>query len=161
MVPTHFIIGPKIQTKENDFRGREVKIQERPRYMAEDDLMLGTSQNAGRKGQTQYRGSTREKAANIVVWNPASDRPILQIMLLFFSQPPPTTLMYGLIGRDCAPKKQNLHVGTKREVNTSIKGKESQGERGFPGGRNPTKGRRGRILRSSDAVRGLKPYKPH
>ena len=25
------------------------------------------------------------------------------------------------------PKKQNLHVDTKREVNTSIKGKERQG----------------------------------
>ena len=35
--------------------------------------------------------------------------------------------MYGLIGRVCTPKKQNLHVDTKREVNTSIKGKESQG----------------------------------
>ena len=46
VVPAHFIIGPKIKTKENDFRGREVKIQKRPRYMAEDDLMLGTSQNA-------------------------------------------------------------------------------------------------------------------
>ena len=130
MVLAHFIIGPKIQAKENDFRRREVKIQKRPKYMAEDDLMLGTSQNAWRKGQTQYRGSTREKAANTVVWNPASDRPILQTMLFNFSQPPPTTLMYGLIGRVCTPKKQNLHVDTKREVNTSIKGKESQGGRG-------------------------------
>ena len=46
VVSAHFIIGPKIQTKENDFRGREVKIQKRPKYMAEDDLMLGTSPNA-------------------------------------------------------------------------------------------------------------------
>ena len=92
VVPAHFIIGPKIQTKENDFQGREVKIQKMPKFMAEDDLMLGTSQYAWRKGQTQYRGSMREKAANTVVWNPASDRPILQTMLFNFSQLPPTTL---------------------------------------------------------------------
>ena len=46
VVSAHFIIGPKIQTKENDFRGREVKIRKRPRYMAEDDLILGISQNS-------------------------------------------------------------------------------------------------------------------
>ena len=46
VVPAHFIIGPKIQAKENNFRGRKVKIRTRPKYMAEDDLMLGTSQNS-------------------------------------------------------------------------------------------------------------------
>ena len=46
MAPAHFIIGPKTQAEENIFRGREVKIQKRPKYMAEDDLMLGTTQNA-------------------------------------------------------------------------------------------------------------------
>ena len=46
VVQTHFIIRPKTQAQENNFRGREVKIQKRPKYMAEDDLMLGTSRNA-------------------------------------------------------------------------------------------------------------------
>ena len=46
VAPAHFIIGPKTQAEENIFRGREVKIQKRPKYMAEDDLMLGTTQNA-------------------------------------------------------------------------------------------------------------------
>jgi len=46
VVLAHFIIGPKTQAEENNFRGHEVKVQKRPKYMAEDDLMLGTSQNA-------------------------------------------------------------------------------------------------------------------
>ena len=131
VVPAHFIIGPKIQAKENDFRGREVKIQKRPKYMAEDDFMLGTSQNTWRKGQTQYRGSTREKAANTVVWSPASDRPILQIMLFnFFNHPQPLYVWIDRTGLYF--KKWNLHMDTEREVNTSIKGKEGQGGRGSP-----------------------------
>ena len=47
--------------------------------------------------------------------------------------------MYGLIGQVYTPEKWNLHVDTKREANTSIKEKESQGERGsLEGGQNPT-----------------------
>ena len=65
-----------------------MKAQKRHKDMAEDDLMLSTTQNARRKGQTQYRGRTREKAANIVIQNPASDRPILQTMLFNFSNHP-------------------------------------------------------------------------
>ena len=99
--------------------------------MAEDDFMLGTSPNAWKKGQTQYRGSTREKIANTVVWDPASDRPILQTMLFNFSNHPQP--LYVWIDRTgLYPKKQNLHVDTKRKVNTSIKGKESKGEKGSP-----------------------------
>ena len=60
----------------------------RHKDMAEDDLMLNTSQNAWRKGQTQCRGRTKEKAANIVIQNPAPDRPILQTMLFNFSNDP-------------------------------------------------------------------------
>ena len=43
VVPAYFIIGPKTQTEENNFRGRVVKVQKRPKNMAEDDLRLGTS----------------------------------------------------------------------------------------------------------------------
>ena len=46
MVPAHFTIGPKTQAEENNFRGGVVKVQKRSKNMAEDDLMLGTSQNA-------------------------------------------------------------------------------------------------------------------
>ena len=106
-----------------------MKAQKRHKDMAEDDLMLSTSQNAWRKGQTQYRGRTKKKAANIVIQNPASDRPILQTMLFNFSNYPQP--LYVWIDRTgLYPKKQNLHVDTKREVNTSIKGKEGQGGRG-------------------------------
>ena len=53
-------------------------------------------------------------------------------------------------------------MDTKRKVNTSIKRKESEGERDpRKEDKNPTKGRRGRALYSSDAVRGLKSYYPH
>ena len=160
VVPAHFIIGPKIQAKENDFRGREVKIQKRPKYMAEDDLMLGTSQNAWKKGQTQYRGSTEEKAANTIVWNHASDRPIPQTMLFnFFNHSQPLYVWIDRTG--LYPKKQNLHVNTKQEVNTSIKGKESQGGSGSRKEDKSYKRGRGRILCSTDVVRGLKPYKSH
>ena len=98
--------------------------------MAEDDLTLNTSQNAWRKWQTQYKSSTREKAANTVMWSPAPDKPILQTMLFNFSQPPPTTLTYGLIGRVITPKRKNWHVDEKREENTGIKGEVSQGGEG-------------------------------
>ena len=102
----HLTMGPKIRAEENSLRGHIVRVQKRPKNMAEDDIMLGTSQNVWRKWQTQYRGSTREKAANTVVWNPASDRPILQTMLFNFSQPPPIAPRYGLIGRICIPKSK-------------------------------------------------------
>ena len=46
MVLAHLIIGPKTQAEEDNFRGRIVRVQGRPKNMAEDDLMLGTSQNA-------------------------------------------------------------------------------------------------------------------
>ena len=46
MVPAHLIIGPKIQAEEDNFRGRIVRVKRRPKNMAEDDLMYGTSQNA-------------------------------------------------------------------------------------------------------------------
>ena len=71
----------------------------------------------------------REKAANTVVWNPASDRLILQTMLFNFSNYP-QPLYVWIDGTGLYPKKQNLHVDIKQEVNTSIKGKESQGEGG-------------------------------
>ena len=98
----------------------------RPRSpIAEDDLTLNNSQNAWRKGQTQYRSRTREKAANTAVWSPASDRPLLQTMLFNLSQPPPTTRMYGLIGRVYTPKSKTYTWTLNGEENTSIK--ESQG----------------------------------
>ena len=65
-----------------------MKAQEGHEDMAEDDLMLSTSQNAWRKEQTQYRGRAREKAANIVIQNPASDKPMLQTMSFNFSNNP-------------------------------------------------------------------------
>ena len=65
-----------------------MKSQEGHEDMAEDDLMLNTSQNAWRKGETRYRGRIREKAANIVIQNPASDKPILKAMPLYFSNDP-------------------------------------------------------------------------
>ena len=67
-----------------------MKSQKRHKDIAEDDLMLSTLQNTRRKGQTRYRSGTREKAANMVVQNPASDRPILQTMLFnFLNYPQP------------------------------------------------------------------------
>ena len=65
-----------------------MKAQEGHEDMAEDDLMLSTSQNAWRKGQTLYRGRVKEKAANIVIQNPASDKPMLQTMPFNFSNNP-------------------------------------------------------------------------
>ena len=64
------------------------------------------------------------------MWSPASDKPILQTLLFNFSQPPPTTLMYGLIGLVITPKKEKLTRRREREVNPGIKGEESQGEKG-------------------------------
>ena len=46
MVLAYFTIGPKTQAEENNFRERIVKVQKRPKNIAEDDLILGTSQNA-------------------------------------------------------------------------------------------------------------------
>ena len=43
VVPAHFTVGPKTQAEENNFRGRVVKVQKRPKNTAEDYLMLGTS----------------------------------------------------------------------------------------------------------------------
>ena len=54
-----------------------MKPQKEHKDIAEDDLMLSTLQNAWKKRQTQYRGKTREKTANIVTQNPVSDKPIL------------------------------------------------------------------------------------
>ena len=85
VVSAHFTMRPKTRAEENNLWGHIVRVQKRPKNMAEDDTMLGTSQNVWKKGQTQYRGSTREKAANTVVWNPAFDRPVLQTMLFNFS----------------------------------------------------------------------------
>ena len=65
-----------------------MKAQEGHEDMAEDDLVLGTSQNAGRKGQTLYKSRAREKAAHIVIQNLASDKPMLQTMLFNFSNNP-------------------------------------------------------------------------
>ena len=65
-----------------------MKAQKRHKDIAEDDLMLSTLQSTRRKGQTRYRSGTREKAANMVVQNPASDRPILQTMLFNFPNYP-------------------------------------------------------------------------
>ena len=65
-----------------------MKSQEGHEDMAEDDLMLNTSQNARRKWETRYRGRIRKKAANIVIQNPASDKPILKVMPLYFSNDP-------------------------------------------------------------------------
>ena len=65
-----------------------MKAQEGHKDMADDDLMLSTSQNAWRKGQIQYRGRTREKTASIVIQNPASDKSMLQTMPCNFSNNP-------------------------------------------------------------------------
>ena len=69
--------GPKAQAEEPYCRGRMMKAPQRPKDVAEDDLTLNTSQNAWRKGQTQYKSSTREKTANTAMWSPVSDKPIL------------------------------------------------------------------------------------
>ena len=69
--------GPKAQAEEPYCQGRMMKAPQRPKNVAEDDLTLNTSQNAWRKGQTQYKSSTREKAANTVMWSPVFDKPIL------------------------------------------------------------------------------------
>ena len=45
--------------------------------MAKDNLTLGTSQNTRKKRQTRYKGGAKEKAANIIIQNPVSDKSIL------------------------------------------------------------------------------------
>ena len=57
-----------------------MKAQKRHKDIAEDDIKLSTLQNTRRKEQTRYRSGTREKAANMVLQNPASDRPMPQTM---------------------------------------------------------------------------------
>ena len=49
---------------------------------AEDDFLLGTSLNAQRKEQAEYSGQGQEKAANTVMRNSASDRPMPMPMRL-------------------------------------------------------------------------------
>ena len=84
-----------------------MKSQKKHKDIAEDDLMLSTSQNAWRKGQTQYRGRTREKAANIVIQNLAPDKPMLQTMPFNFPNDPLITL--GMDWQDrSAPQKVKL-----------------------------------------------------
>ena len=80
--------GPKAQAEEPYCRGRMMKAPQRPKNVAEDNLVLNTSQNAWKKGQIQYKNNTREKAANTVMWSPASYKPILQTLLFNFPQPP-------------------------------------------------------------------------
>lgn len=125
-----------------------MEAQEGHEDMAEDDLMLSTSQNAWRKGQTQYRGRTREKAANMVVQNPTSDRPILQTMLFNFpNYPQPLEVWIDKTG--LRPRKWNWHVDTKREVITSIKGRKERrkGRSPVKEDKNPTKREKGKDTR--------------
>ena len=101
---SNIIVGPEVWCPSPLYiQGPKPKLRS---PIAEDDLTLNTSQNAWRKGQTQYRSKIREKAANTTVWSPASDRPILQTMLFNISQPLPTTRMYGLIGRVYSSKSK-------------------------------------------------------
>ena len=72
-----------------------MKAQEGHEDMAEDSLMLGTSQNTREKRQIRYRGRAREKAANTVIQNSASDKHILKTMPFVLFQQPPTTLGMG------------------------------------------------------------------
>ena len=68
---------------------------------------------------------------------------MLQTMLFnFFNHPQPLYVWIDRTG--LYPKKQNLHVNTKREVNTSIKGKESQGGRGSLEKKKSQKGEKGK-----------------
>ena len=116
----------------------------RHKDMAEDDLMLSTSQNAWRKGQTQCRGRTREKAANIVIQNPASDSPYSKPCYLTFPTAPNHS-RYGLTGQVCTPESKTYTWTLKGKRNTSIKEKESEGERDPPeGGKNPKKREKGK-----------------
>ena len=46
MALAYFTIGPKTQAEENNFREHVVKVQKKPKNMAEDNLILDTSQNA-------------------------------------------------------------------------------------------------------------------
>ena len=61
-----------------------MEAQKRHKDIAKDDIKLSTLQNTRRKGQTRYRSGTREKAANMVLQNLASDKPIFQTMLFNF-----------------------------------------------------------------------------
>ena len=90
--------------------------------MAEDSLTLGTSQNTREKRQTRYRERAREKAANIVIRNSASDKPIPKTMPLCFFSKPPTTLGMEWLDRPI-PQKSNINTWTQKgEWNTDIKG---------------------------------------
>ena len=77
LAQAQFILGPRPKPR---------------RAIAEDDLLLGTSLNAQRKEQTECRGRAREKAANTVRQNSASDKPVLKpipMSMRFSSNPQP------------------------------------------------------------------------
>ena len=104
-----------------------MKAPWRPKDVAEDDLTLNTSQNAWRKWQTQYKSSTRKKAANTVMWSSTSNKPILQTLLFNFSQPPLNHSDVWIDRTSHYPQeRKNWHVDERREENTGIKGEESQ-----------------------------------
>ena len=83
-------LGPRPRPRRAVFQGHLMKAQEGHEDMAEDNLTLGTSQNTREKRQTRCRERAREKAANTVIRNSASDKPIPKTMpLCFFSNPQP------------------------------------------------------------------------
>ena len=96
-----------------------------------------------------------EKAANTVIQNLASDRPMLFTMLFnFYNHPQPFRVWTD---RKCLhPRKKSLHVEMEKEVRTSIKEKGNEEKKG---GGFLRKGRIKMVSRSEDRVRGPEPCK--
>ena len=146
VVPAHFTLGPKAQAEETHCRRRIMKAQKGPRMWPRMISCSASHRTPKEKGQAQCRSRSREKAANTAIKNTAFDRSRPSTMLFSFynySQP----LQAWADKTSLNPRKWSLHVGTRRGVNASIKGKENQ----WKGGSGARKSWERRIITSSSS----------
>ena len=98
------------------------------RPSAKKRLTSSTSERL-KKGKTQYKSSTKEKAANTIMWSPAPDKPILLTMLYSFcNYPQPPWIWTNRTYLH--PRKKSWHVDTEKEVKISIKEREKARKKG-------------------------------
>ena len=71
------IKGPKPRPRSPTAKDAQWKLLEGPQMWLRTTLRPTSHKNAWRKGQIQYKSSTREKAASTLMWNPSPDKPIL------------------------------------------------------------------------------------
>ena len=69
--------GPKPCPIKPNHRGHTIQLPEGPRTWLRTTSRPTSHKNAWRKGQIQYKSSSREKAANTLMRSPAPDKPIL------------------------------------------------------------------------------------